>query len=86
MDRQRRSWQGGKVASGLIFQIAVITLIVLKLVGVISWAWWWVLSPLWIEGILVAFGAVLGLVVGLRWYARKIRSDGSGQHREQDRG
>ena len=22
--------------------------IVLKLIGVISWSWWWVLSPLWI--------------------------------------
>lgn len=82
MERQRRSWQGGKVASGLIFQIAVITFIVLKLTGVISWAWWWVLSPLWIEGILVALGAAFGLLIGLRWYARKLRGDGSGQHRE----
>lgn len=29
--------------------------IVLKLVGVINWSWWWVLSPLWI-------GTILGLV------------------------
>jgi hypothetical protein len=28
--------------------------IVLKLTGVIAWSWWWVLSPLWISGILVA--------------------------------
>lgn len=26
----------------------LITFIVLKLCGVISWSWWWVLSPLWI--------------------------------------
>ena len=84
--RRRSSWPGSKVASGLIFQIAVITLIALKLAGVISWVWWWVLSPLWIEGILVALGVVFGLVFGLRWYARKIRSDDSGQHREQHRG
>ena len=31
-----------------------LTLIVLRLVGVIAWSWWWVLSPLWISGILVA--------------------------------
>jgi hypothetical protein len=29
-------------------------LIVLKLTGVIAWSWWWVLSPLWISGILLA--------------------------------
>jgi transmembrane Fragile-X-F protein len=80
--RQQRSWQGGKVASGLIFQIAAIALIVLKLTSVISWAWLWVLSPLWIEGILVVLGAAFGLLVGLRWYGRKIRGDDSGPERE----
>jgi len=30
--------------------------IVLKLIGKISWSWWWVLSPLWI------YGAILLLV------------------------
>src|SRR6266702_2123542 len=54
---------GGKVASGLIYQIAVIPFIVLTLTGVISWAWLWVLSPLWIEGILVALGAAFGLLI-----------------------
>jgi hypothetical protein len=29
-------------------------LIVLKLTGVITWSWWWVVSPLWISGILLA--------------------------------
>jgi len=28
--------------------------IVLKLIGVISWSWWWVLSPLWIPLIVLA--------------------------------
>lgn len=28
--------------------ILTIIFIVLKLVGVISWSWWWVLCPLWI--------------------------------------
>ncbi len=64
----------GKAATGLIFQIAAITFVVLKLTGVISWAWWWVLSPLWIEGALLALGAAFGLLVGLRWYDRSLRS------------
>jgi hypothetical protein len=53
--------------------IAVFTLIVLKLTGVISWSWWWVLSPMWIGGILLVFG-VLGacvLLFGSRWYAHR---------------
>ena len=41
--------------------IAELAFIVLKLAGVIDWSWWWVLSPLWINGILLAVmvGAVL---------------------------
>jgi uncharacterized RDD family membrane protein YckC len=35
-----------------IFEIALITFIVLKLTRVITWSWWWVLSPMWISGIL----------------------------------
>lgn len=42
-----------------------IAFIVLKLTGVITWSWWWVLSPLWIGFILfVVFVAIL-LVVAL---------------------
>lgn len=31
-----------------------ITFVVLKLTHVINWSWWWVLSPLWIAGIISA--------------------------------
>lgn len=33
--------------------LLTIVFIVLKLVGVISWSWLWVLSPLWISAILI---------------------------------
>ncbi|QOH56214.1 hypothetical protein [Rhodococcus rhodochrous] len=39
-----------------IVGILTIVFVVLKLVGVIDWSWWWVLSPLWIS-------AALGVVV-----------------------
>lgn len=43
-----------------------ITFITLKLCGVISWPWWWVLAPLWGSLLLVvavvAFG-VLGIIL-----------------------
>jgi hypothetical protein len=33
--------------------VLTIVFIVLKAVDVINWSWWWVLSPLWIEFIVV---------------------------------
>jgi hypothetical protein len=44
-----RCWNLGQDLS----LIALPTFIVLKLVGVITWSWWWVLSPMWIGGILL---------------------------------
>jgi hypothetical protein len=35
---------GGIGLSGVL----LVVFVVLKLVGVIAWSWWWVLSPLWI--------------------------------------
>lgn len=46
---------GGSFAGAL-----TIAFIVLKLVGVINWAWIWVLSPLWISFIL---GLVILIIV-----------------------
>ena len=41
-----------------------IAFIVLKLVGTITWSWWWVLSPIWISaGLAVVFGVIFFLLV-----------------------
>jgi hypothetical protein len=41
-------------SSGMGFPgILTLIFIVLKLVGVINWSWWWVLSPLWIGFLLI---------------------------------
>ncbi|MFT4177009.1 MAG: hypothetical protein QM627_10175 [Luteolibacter sp.] len=41
-------------SSGISFVgLLTIVFITLKLCGVISWSWWWVLSPLWISFALV---------------------------------
>ena len=37
---------------GCLTTLALI-FIVLKLLNVITWSWWWVLSPLWIQIIIV---------------------------------
>jgi len=36
-----------------LFDVLGVVFIVLKLVGVIDWTWWWVLSPFWIEFVIV---------------------------------
>jgi uncharacterized membrane protein len=42
--------------------LLTIVFITLKLTGFIGWSWWWVLSPIWIYVVLVAF-----VVVVLAW-------------------
>lgn len=42
--------------------VLTIIFVVLKLVGVIAWSWWWVLSPLWIAFLL---GVALVLIAAL---------------------
>jgi hypothetical protein len=60
-------------AQGVLSPIVVFTPIVLKLTGVIDWSWWWVLSPLWISGLLLAFVvlAVCALLIVSRLQARR---------------
>ncbi len=57
-----------KTASGGIGFCGLLTMafIVLKLCGVITWSWLWVLSPIWIELILVLILlAIVGIVEAL---------------------
>lgn len=51
--------------------VLLIVFIVLKLVGVINWSWWWVLSPMWIPLALVLIGVIL-VVLARKYYRGKI--------------
>ena len=52
------SSSGGIGFSGLL----TVLFVGLKLTGVISWSWWWVLSPLWISfGLVILILAVVAL-------------------------
>lgn len=48
-DGKRTTVNGGVGFAGLL----TIVFIALKLLGVIQWSWVWVLSPIWIDAILV---------------------------------
>lgn len=47
-----------------------IVFIILKLVGVISWSWIWVLSPIWISAILSVVFLVISAI--LKWLAGEL--------------
>lgn len=58
---------GGVSFCGLL----AIAFIVLKLCGVISWSWWWVLAPLWIPTAVVLAAVVLvGVIIVLSCIAK----------------
>lgn len=43
--------------------------LILKLVGVISWSWWWITAPLWMP---TAFMVILAITFGIaRVFIRK---------------
>ena len=44
--------------------LLTIVFIVLKLCNIITWSWWWVLSPLWISAILWVILVIIVLLVG----------------------
>ena len=54
-----------------------VAFIVLKLCKVINWSWWWVLAPLWIDGIVLLI-AILGLII-VRLLEKKIERE---RHKE----
>lgn len=58
--------------SGGIGFIGVLTLIfiTLKLLGLIDWSWWWVLSPLLISWA-VALVVILAVLAGSLWHERR---------------
>ena len=53
---------GNKTVGVGICDVLAIVFVVLKLVGVISWSWWWVLSPIWIPIVIIL---ILGLIIGV---------------------
>ena len=48
-----------------VLSLLLVAFIVLKLCGVITWSWLWVLSPLWIP---IALVLVILLIVGIMVY------------------
>lgn len=61
MENNRGTSSGGIGFTGLL----TIVFIVLKLTKVISWSWWWVLSPTWITLAIVVLVGVIYVAVNV---------------------
>ena len=59
MKENKCSTSGGIGVVGLLG----VVFIVLKLLGVIAWSWWWVLSPFWISALLSVLLVVVVAIV-----------------------
>ena len=60
MSSNTQAATGGLSLSGVLG----VVFIVLKLTGVISWSWWWVLAPFWLPALVaVAFGLISLFVI-----------------------
>lgn len=42
--------------------VLAIVFVILKLVGVIDWSWWWILSPIWIAFIIAITPLVVSVI------------------------
>ena len=45
-----------------IFGLLTLIFVVLKLIGYITWSWWWVVSPLWLP-FCIFLGVIIGIVI-----------------------
>lgn len=66
MSNNRKTESGGITFPGLL----LVAFIVLKLTGVISWSWWWVMAPLWILAAIMLLFVIVGVIIDV---ARAIR-------------
>ena len=54
-----------KSASGSLGFCGALTIVfvVLKLLGKITWSWWWVLSPIWIDFAILLLRVVVAAII-----------------------
>ncbi|MEI3061365.1 MAG: hypothetical protein V8T29_12160 [Oscillospiraceae bacterium] len=54
-----------KNSNGGIGLVGLLTIVftVLKLTRVITWSWWWVLSPMWISILLLIVVLIIGMLL-----------------------
>jgi hypothetical protein len=61
-----KSTGGGSGGIGFVGLLTIV-FITLKLTGYIDWSWWWVLSPLWISGLLLVLLLAICIPIIVFW-------------------
>ena len=61
MSSQHVPYSGG---IGLVGTLTVV-FVDLKLLGLITWSWWWVLSPIWIPISLVVVLLIIAIIIAV---------------------
>jgi hypothetical protein len=51
-----------------VLWVAGTTLLVLKLTGVITWSWWWVLTPMWVNIALIPLVIGSWILAARQWF------------------
>lgn len=41
-----------------LLDVLTVVFVVLKLIGIITWSWWWVLAPQWIPVLILIIGCI----------------------------
>lgn len=48
-----------------IASLLTVAFVILKLIGIISWSWWWVVSPIWICALICIACIILVAIVSI---------------------
>lgn len=67
-DRFRDNWDGANYVSLGFLDVLTLIFITLKLTDVINWSWWVVLSPIWIQLVLIIITVIILLI--LRYFKK----------------
>ena len=62
-DRFRDNWDGANHVSLGFLDVLTLIFITLKLTDVINWSWWAVLSPIWIQLVLIIITVIVLLIL-----------------------
>lgn len=57
------------VKASIFWDLLAVAFIVLKITGVITWSWWWVLSPIWIPFTIALIFIIITIIIA--WRASK---------------
>lgn len=63
MQANNKLWQGVGLWLTFATLAAVLVLAALKLLGIITWSWWWVVAPFWVPFTLAVLLVVAAIII-----------------------